>query len=409
MHIVTGKGGVGKSTVSAALALALATNGRRVLLVEVEERQQIARMFDLPPLPYEERRIAVASGGGEVRALAIDVQAAMLEYLAMFYNLGFATRTLKKMGAIEFATTLAPGLRDVLLTGKTKETVSRRGTDGRPVYDAVVMDAPPTGRITSFLNVTVAMTDLAKKGPIRAQADGVAAVLHSPDTTVHLVTLLEDMPVTETLEGIEQLRAVGLPVGTVIVNAATAARLPEQDLAGRGGGRSSTWTGWPPAWPGPASTPSDDVLDGLAAQAGDHAARILSEQSLRADLDGAGLPGADPAPPRRRSRPRRDLRTRRPAGRARRQVTTHPRNPPLHLVELVCDPETKVVVTCGSGGVGKTTTAAAMAVVAADARAHGRRADHRPGAATRPVARPDRAGQRARGSWSGTALGSSTR
>ena len=289
LHIVTGKGGVGKSTVSAALALALATNGRRVLLVEVEERQQIARMFDLPPLPYEERRIAVASGGGEVRALAIDVQAAMLEYLTMFYNLGFATRTLKKMGAIEFATTLAPGLRDVLLTGKTKETVSRRGADGRPVYDAVVMDAPPTGRITSFLNVTVAMTDLAKKGPIRAQADGVAAVLHSPDTTVHLVTLLEDMPVTETLEGIEHLRAVGLPVGTVIVNAATAARLPEQDLAAAAAGAldlDRLATGLARA----GIDPSDDVLDGLAVQAGDHAARTLSEQSLRADLDGAGCP-----------------------------------------------------------------------------------------------------------------------
>ena len=141
LHIVTGKGGTGKTTVAAALAIALAAGGKRVLLVEVEERQAIARLFDLPPLPYEERKVAVAAEGGEVRALAIDVEAALMEYFAMFYNLGFAGRTLKKMGAVEFATTLAPGLRDVLLTGKTKECVTRtekrrhsglrRGGDGR--------------------------------------------------------------------------------------------------------------------------------------------------------------------------------------------------------------------------------------------------------------------------------------
>src|SRR3954451_9682518 len=137
LHVVTGKGGTGKTTVSAALALALAANGRRVLLVEVEERQGIARLFDVPPLPYEERKVAIATGGGEVRALAVDVEAALLEYFEMFYNLGFAGRSLKRLGAVEFATTLAPGLRDVLLTGKAKETVTRRGSDNNPVYDDV--------------------------------------------------------------------------------------------------------------------------------------------------------------------------------------------------------------------------------------------------------------------------------
>src|SRR5205807_1855583 len=160
-----------------------------------EGRQGIAQLFDTEPLPYAEQRIAAVPGGGELRALHIDVEAALLEYFEMFYSLGFAGRTLRKMGAIEFATTLAPGLRDVLFTGKIKECVGRTDDRGRYVYDAVVVDAPPTGRVVKFLDVTRAMADLAKVGPIRGQSEGVARLLHSGDTAVHLVSLLEEMPV----------------------------------------------------------------------------------------------------------------------------------------------------------------------------------------------------------------------
>ena len=124
--------------------------------------------------------MAIATGGGEVRALAIDVEAALLEYFEMFYNLGFAGRSLKRMGAVEFATTLAPGLRDVLLTGKVKETVTRKGHGQPPGLRRVVMDAPPTGRVVTFLGVTEAMSGLAKRGPIHSQAEGVVRLLHSP-------------------------------------------------------------------------------------------------------------------------------------------------------------------------------------------------------------------------------------
>ena len=287
LHVVTGKGGTGKTTVAAALALALASGGRRTLLVEVEGRQGIAQLFDTPPLPYEERKIAVAPGGGEVRALAIDTEAALLEYFEMFYRLGIAGRTLRRMGAIEFATTLAPGLRDVLLTGKAKECVNRTGSDGRPVYDAVVVDAPPTGRVVSFLDVTKAMRDLARSGPIHGQAEGVVQVLHSALTAVHLVTLLEDLPVTETMETVDELAGAGLPPGAIIVNRVRPQWLPDRSVAAAANGRVDADR----IRAGLASAGLDlpaDVIEGLVAETVEHAVRVHAEVAASARLD-AGL------------------------------------------------------------------------------------------------------------------------
>lgn len=231
MHFVTGKGGTGKTTVAAALALTLAAGGRRVLLVEVEGRQGIAQLFDVPPLPYEELKIATADGGGHVNALAVDIEAAFMEYLDMFYNLGLAGRAMRRIGAIEFATTIAPGLRDVLLTGKIKESVVRLDNKKKPAYDAIVVDSPPTGRIARFLDVTKAVSDLAKGGPVHSQADGVVKLLHSDQTAIHLVTLLEALPIQETIEAIDELKELGLPIGSVIVNRNILPFLPAADLA----------------------------------------------------------------------------------------------------------------------------------------------------------------------------------
>jgi anion-transporting ArsA/GET3 family ATPase len=230
LHFVTGKGGTGKSTVAAALALALAAGGRKVLLIEVEGRQGIAQLFDVPPLPYAEVKIATADGGGQVNALAMDIEAAFLEYLDMFYNLGLAGRAMRRIGAVEFATTIAPGLRDVLLTGKIKEAV-RTDRGKLQTYDAVVVDSPPTGRIARFLDVTKAVSDLAKGGPVHSQAQGVVQLLHSKQTAIHIVTLLEALPMQETVEAIDELQKMQLPVGSVIVNRTLPVYLQPDDLA----------------------------------------------------------------------------------------------------------------------------------------------------------------------------------
>ena len=231
LHFVTGKGGTGKTTVAAALALTLAAGGRRVLLVEVEGRQGIAQLFDVPPLPYEEVKVATAEGGGHVNALAIEIEAAFLEYLEMFYNLGIAGRAMRRIGAVEFATTIAPGLRDVLLTGKIKEAAIRLDRNKRPAYDAIVVDSPPTGRISRFLDVTKAVADLATGGPVHTQAEGVVNLLHSEQTAIHLVTLLEALPIQETIEAIEELEKLQLPIGAVIVNRNIPPFLQPGDLA----------------------------------------------------------------------------------------------------------------------------------------------------------------------------------
>lgn len=230
LHVVTGKGGTGKTTVAVALALALASRGRKVLVVEVEGRQALAQLFDVPALPYEERKLLTVPGNGSLWGLAIDAEQAMIEYLDLFYGLKRSARGLKKMGAVDFVTTLAPGLRDVLLTGKVKESTTRTDSDGHHTYDAVVLDAPPTGRITKFLDATKEVANLTKFGPINRQSEGVIQLLHGPQTAVHLVTLLEEMPVQETLDAAIELRKAGFELGAVIVNRVRAVPVPDRKL-----------------------------------------------------------------------------------------------------------------------------------------------------------------------------------
>jgi anion-transporting ArsA/GET3 family ATPase len=293
LHVVTGKGGTGKTTVAAALALALAGSRRKVLLIEVEGRQGIARLFDSPPLPYAERKIAIGQGGngdagtpgGDVYALAIDPEGALLDYLQMFYGMRSAGRALTKVGMVDFATAIAPGLADVLVTGKATEATRRRA-GGSYIYDAVVMDAPPTGRISRFLNVTSEVSDLAKVGPVRSHADAVSSVIRSPQTAVHFVCTLEEMPVQETLDGISELRSIkGIQVGGVFVNMARPALLPPAQLAS------------PPDEAGLTEALKSAGLPGagglgarLAAELAEHAQHVALQDRERAELDAVGQP-----------------------------------------------------------------------------------------------------------------------
>ena len=285
LHVVTGKGGTGKTTVGAALAVALAEGGRRTLLVEVEGRQALAQLFDVPALPYEERHLATAEGGGEVVGLAIDPELALLEYLEMFYNLKRAGRALRRMGAIDFVTTLAPGLRDVLLTGKVKEAATRSDRSGYFVYDAVILDAPPTGRIRQFLNATTEVANLTKAGPINRQSTGVIELLHGPRTAVHIVTLLEEMPVQETIDAATELTRAGIRLGAVVVNRARPA------LVGKGQVRKGGRVDLAGLGRGLAAAGVDAALaEPLAVQLAEYADRQATEAANLARLDALDAP-----------------------------------------------------------------------------------------------------------------------
>jgi anion-transporting ArsA/GET3 family ATPase len=293
LHVVTGKGGTGKTTVAAALAIALARRGKRVLLAEVEGRQGIAQTFDTSPLGTAEVRLYADHSGGEVWGLSVDAKAALLEYLQIFYKLGRAGNALEKVGAIDFATTIAPGVRDVLLIGKVYEAVGRttgaKRHQGALVWDAVVLDAPPTGRVVRFLNVNAEVADVARVGPIRSQADSITRLLHSPRTAVHLVTLLEEMPVQETLDAAEELRRIHIPLGAFVVNLVRTPLLDEADvealavddgLADRVGEDLQT--------AGVKGTPA--IVAGLLSEGRDHVERLALEAEQAELIANAGLP-----------------------------------------------------------------------------------------------------------------------
>ena len=295
LHVVTGKGGTGKTTVAASLALALASHGQDVLLCEVEGRQGIARLFDVDPLPYAERRIATGLPGprgraGALHALHIDPESALLEYLSMYYRLGRAGRALDRFGVVEFATTLAPGVRDVLLTGKVYEAAKvHRRTKGAQSYDAVVLDAPPTGRIAQFLGVNSELAGLARVGPIKSQADQVMKLFRSARTAIHLVTVLEEMPVQETADAIAELRRARLPVGSVVVNMVRPQDLDADQLADALAGTLDA-ARVQADLAGAGLDAGHDLVGGLLAEAHDHAVRRELEDTQRAVVAGLGVP-----------------------------------------------------------------------------------------------------------------------
>jgi anion-transporting ArsA/GET3 family ATPase len=214
--IVAGKGGVGKTTVTAALARAAARTGLSVLVVEVEGKSGLAGLYGQRPFDYEEvvlSRGGGPDGAGDVRARTITPDDALYEYLED-HGMHRLSKRLVQSGAMEIVATAAPGIRDILVLGKVKSL--ERG--GRA--DLIVLDAPAAGHAISFLRSPRGLLDAVTVGPINAQAADVLQMLTDPTRcSVVLVTLPEETPVNELVETAYSLEdAVGISLGPVFVN-----------------------------------------------------------------------------------------------------------------------------------------------------------------------------------------------
>jgi len=210
----TGKGGVGKSTMAAATALLLARHGRRVLLVEVDAKGDIAAQFEQKAVGFTPREVYPG-----VLAMAMDTEASLREYLKVNMRVPVIGRLGPLARVLDFVAEAAPGVKEILTIGKIMWEV-RESIEERADFDVVVVDAAATGHIVAQLGAADAIQELVDVGPLSDQTRWVAELLADPHVTaVNIVTTPEEMPVSETIELTARLRAeVEAPLGVVIVN-----------------------------------------------------------------------------------------------------------------------------------------------------------------------------------------------
>jgi anion-transporting ArsA/GET3 family ATPase len=222
--IVAGKGGVGKTTVSAALAYLAAASGLETLIIEVEGKSGLTALFGTDePLGYEETVLLEAGdagpGSAPLRARTLTPDDALVEYLED-HGMRRVSKRLAATGTLDVLATAVPGIKDILVLGKVKqlETLSAVGAPGAPAF--IVVDAPAAGHAVSFLASAYGLLDAAAVGPIRTQAMDVIALLSNPDRCqVMLVTLPEETPVNEAADTAFHLEdRAGVKLAPIVVN-----------------------------------------------------------------------------------------------------------------------------------------------------------------------------------------------
>ncbi len=206
---VTGKGGVGKTTVASALALFASTQGRRVLVCEVDAKGDVAGFYEAPPTSFKEKEILPS-----LFAMTMDTEASLREYLKLQMRIPVVGRIGPLAKAFDFVATAAPGVREILTVGKLCYEVRERN------YDLVVVDAPASGHIIGQLAAPQAINDLVKVGLIRSQTDWMLDILSDPRTTgLVAVCTPEEMPVNETIQLASRLgEETTVSLAAVVVN-----------------------------------------------------------------------------------------------------------------------------------------------------------------------------------------------
>ena len=206
---VTGKGGVGKTTVAAALASLAAQQGKRVLACEVDAKGDLSSLFEAGRTNFTPQQIAP-----NIWSMSMDTEASLREYLKLHLRIPVVGRIGPLAKAFDFVATAAPGVREILTVGKLCYEVRERH------YDLVVVDAPASGHIIGQLAAPQAINDLVKVGLIRGQTDWMLEILSDPEQTgLVAVTTPEEMPVSETLELTERVKVeTTVHMSAVVVN-----------------------------------------------------------------------------------------------------------------------------------------------------------------------------------------------
>jgi len=223
--IVTGKGGTGKTTITAALAHAAAAAGLRVLVAEVGRDSQVPRLLDpaAPPVGYEERQITPG-----IRAIRIDPFEALAEYLGLQTGVpGLVSRVVRNR-AFHQLMDASPGWRELITLGKVWHLEQMRDAGG-PRYDLIVVDAPATGHGVTFLDVPRVVASAVRAGPLRHHTEQVEALIADRTRTLLLpVTLAEELPARETASLVQRVReGIAVSLDRVIVNGVHAHPFPE--------------------------------------------------------------------------------------------------------------------------------------------------------------------------------------
>ncbi|HET6949587.1 MAG TPA: ArsA family ATPase [Acidimicrobiales bacterium] len=206
---VTGKGGVGKTTVAAALGHLAASHGKRTLLCEVDAKGNLAGAFETGPTEFREREI-----GPRLWAMSMDTEESLKEYLSLQLKLPLLARLGPLARTLDFVANAAPGVKEILVVGKLCYEVRERH------YDLVVVDAPASGHIVGQLAAPQAIGDLVQVGRVRDQTGWMREILGDPaQTGVVIVSTPEEMPVNETLELSDRLRdETRVDLAAVVVN-----------------------------------------------------------------------------------------------------------------------------------------------------------------------------------------------
>ncbi len=210
----TGKGGVGKSTITAAIALLAAERGKRVLVVEVDAKGDLTDQFEQGAVGFEPREIYPG-----VFVMVMRTEESLKEYLKLNLRVPVLGRLGPLARVLDFVATAAPGVKEILTVGKVCWEV-RESIEGRADWDLVVVDAAATGHIIGQLDAPRAIQELVSVGTVRAQTDWMVDLLSDPElTALNVVATPEEMPVNETIELVERARAeLRVPLGAVFVN-----------------------------------------------------------------------------------------------------------------------------------------------------------------------------------------------